>query len=200
MESHLLHLLALHWEVSFLDGLSLFKKDPSLLFLISAQHCFLFVRWITSPEFTIFNKHIITQNAFIYSSDFVTSLEIILLLLCVLHKVVNKSIYFTLRELKFLLSKKSLCSSPSSVTIHQMACTLWWWLFNHSPWRLNRSYANPGLRYPTGISVKERSKMQIFIICKILAGGSWIFTFQRVLQIDTIQFPHKNTLGILYYI
>lgn len=60
-ESHLLHLLALHWKASFLDGLSLFKKDPSLLFLISAQHCFLFVRWITSPEFTIFNKHIIDK-------------------------------------------------------------------------------------------------------------------------------------------
>lgn len=129
MESHVLHLLALHWEVAFLDGLPLFKKDPSLLFLISAQHCFLFVRGITSPEFTIFNKHIITQNAFIYSLDFVTSLEIILFLLHVLHKVVSKSIYFTLGELKFLLS---LCSSPISVTLHQMACTLWWWLFNHS--------------------------------------------------------------------
>lgn len=60
-ESHLLHLLALHWEVSSLDGLSLFKKDPSLLFLISAQRCLLFVSWITSPEFAIFNKHIIDK-------------------------------------------------------------------------------------------------------------------------------------------
>lgn len=48
-------------ELSFLDDLSLFKKESSLLFLISAQHCFLFVRWIVSPEFTIFNKHIIDK-------------------------------------------------------------------------------------------------------------------------------------------
>lgn len=169
IESHLLHLLALHWEVSFLDGLPLFKKDPSLLFLISAQHCFLFVRWITLPEFTIFNKHIITQNAFIYSSDFVASLEIILFFLRVLHQVVSKSIYLTLGELKVLLS---LCSSPSSVTLHQMACTLWWWFFNHSLQQLNQSYTSPGVRHSTDVSVKERSKMQIFIICKILAAES----------------------------